>query len=93
MDKEYFKTLTTPEEKAVYLREVTKQRKKQWDAANTDRVFIYRRKNTLKRCIRNCCVPTPASIKKYDFTEDELRPVFQSLWTSRFPDDTQDIPA
>ena len=88
MDKEYFQTLTNPEEKAMYMREITKQRKKMWDDANSEKVFVYRRKNTLKRCIKLCCVPTPASIKKYEFTEEELLPIFKSSWTNRFPEAT-----
>lgn len=81
MDKEYYKSLPTHAEKCEYACQVRKERKQKWDEANADKVFQYRRATTLRRCEQRCSVPTKQTIKKYNFTKDELRPIFDALWT------------
>jgi len=85
MDKEYFRTLTSDADRALYLRSVTKLRKREWDLSNQDKVFKYRRNTTLKRAYRLSAFPSTQSQQKYGFTEDELAPILKSIWSTRFP--------
>ena len=81
MDKEYYKTLLTHEDKLVYMDTVNKSRKAEWDKVNADKVYLYRRSITLRRCIERCSVPTKNTVMKYNFTKEELKPIFDALWT------------
>jgi hypothetical protein len=79
MDKAYYKSLN-PTDRVLYADAVRKARKKEWDATNTDKVFQYRRATALKRCEQRVSVPTRHTIQKYNFTREELRPIFEALW-------------
>ena len=67
-------------EKAIYNEELRKFRKKEWDLANQDKVALYRRATTLRRCQQRCSVPTRETVRKYKFTKEELKPIFDALW-------------
>ena len=67
-------------EKAIYNEELRKFRKKEWDAANQDKVALYRRATTLRRCQMRCSVPTKNTVMRYKFTKEELKPIFDALW-------------
>lgn len=82
MDKEFYKSLKTKEEKLEYMDIIRKCRKKEWDIDNKDKVYEYRRKCTLNRCFDRCSVPTKKTIDKYEFTKDELLPIFENLFFS-----------
>ena len=82
MDKEFYKSLNTKEEKLEYLDIIRKCRKKEWDIENGDKLYQYRRKCTLNRCFDRCSVPTKKTIEKYSFTQDELLPIFENLFFS-----------
>ena len=83
MDKVYYKTLETDVEKSLYMDIVRKDRKREWDVDNSDKVYNYRRATTLRRCEQRISVPTKKTIEKYDFTEAELKPIFDALWSNR----------
>ena len=82
MDKEFYKSLKSKEEKLEYLDIIRKVRKKEWDIDNGDKVYEYRRKCTLNRCFDRCSVPTKKTIEKYKFSKDELLPIFDNLFFS-----------
>jgi len=84
MDKQYYASLKTKEEKLVYMDIIRKCRKQEWDADNTEKTFAYRRATTLRRCMQRTSVPTKKTIDKYKFTVEELKPIFDGLWTNRF---------
>lgn len=84
MDKEHYKTLTTKESQLEYMDVVRKSRKKAWDEVNGDKVYEYRRATTLRRCEQRISVPTKKTIEKYTFTQEELKPIFDALWSDRF---------
>lgn len=89
-EKEYLKSLS-PDEKVLYLDKTRKIAKKEWDLVNTDKVFQYRRATTLRRCEQRCSVPTKQTIEKYTFTKEELKPIFNRLWSKwsgDYPDTT-----
>ncbi len=65
----------TPEERTEY----TKKRKREWELANTDTVFQYRRKSVLNCCFRRSSLPTRTTVLKYGFTEEELKPIYDRL--------------
>lgn len=83
MDKAYYKTLKDPAEKSLYMDTIRRHRKQEWDADNEGKVYQYRRATTLRRCEQRISVPTKKTIEKYDFTEAELKPIFDALWSSR----------
>lgn len=43
-----------------------------------EKIFSYNRKKTLNRCLKRASVPTVNTIKKYNFTKEELEPIFQA---------------
>ena len=90
MDKEYYNSLKTHAEKCEYKEQVRKERKHEWDKSNTDKVFLYRRQTTLKRCEQRCSVPTKQTIQKYEFTKEELIPIFNALWSKIISPDVSD---
>ena len=80
MDKAYYATLKTRAEQLLYKDEVQKARKKYWDDDNADKVHNHRRATTLKRCLKRCSVPTKNTVMRYNYTKEELRPIFESMW-------------
>jgi len=80
LDKDYLKTLSY-EDQCIYKDKYRKARKKGWDEQNADKVFLYRRATTLKRCEERCSVPTKSTIQKYGFTPEELKPIWHNLWS------------
>jgi len=70
----------TDVERILYANQLRKERKREWDLLNTHKVVAYRRATTLRRCIQRCSVPTKETVKKYHFTKDELKPIFDALW-------------
>ena len=93
MDKEFYKTLLTKQEKLEYIEIIRRCRKKEWDIENSDKLYQYRRKCTLNRCFDRISVPTKKTIEKYEFTKDELAPIFENLFFSvglRLDCDTKD---
>jgi len=79
-ERMYLKSLTN-DERILYLDKTRKIAKKEWDIMNTDKVFKYRRSTTLRRCEQRCSVPTKQTIEKYHFTKEELKPIFDNLWS------------
>ena len=71
----------TKAEEILYADQLRKFRKKEWDLANCDKVAAYRRATTLRRCVQRCSVPTKETVRKYKFTKDELKPIFDALWS------------
>ena len=65
----------TDEEKRIH----TRQRKKEWEANNTDAIFQYRRKSVLQCCYRRASLPTRVTVLKYRFTDEELAPIYSRL--------------
>ena len=90
VEKDYLKSLSR-DERVLYLDKTRKIAKKEWDMMNTDKVFKYRRSTTLRRCEQRCSVPTKQTIEKYNFTKDELKPIFDRLWSKlSLMSDTED---
>ena len=59
----------TPEER--------RELKKQWEAENPERVFEYRRTAVLSACIKRAAFPTRKTIERYNFTRDDLDPLYE----------------
>ena len=53
--------------------------KEEWANSNPDKVFNYNRRKCLQRCKERISLPTISSVKKYKFTREELKPIFESL--------------
>ena len=60
-----------PEERRVYMQNYIQR--------HPDRVEYYHRNLVLKRAMDRCRLPTKHSIRRYNITEDELRPVMDKI--------------
>ncbi len=68
--------LETAEDVLAYQRAVKQAWKELPETA--DKIFTYNRKKTLKRCLQRASVPTVNTIRKYNFTREELEPIFKA---------------
>ena len=50
----------------------------------------YNRKAALNRCLERQSVPTRATINLYNFTKEEIQPIFDSLFIEEQPTDVSD---
>ena len=57
-----------------------RERKKNWEKNNPEKVKEYRRKGLITQCIKRGSMPCKATIERYGYTEEELQPIFNSLF-------------
>tara|TARA_E500000318_G_C3413734_1_gene154603 strand:+ start:227 stop:502 length:276 start_codon:yes stop_codon:yes gene_type:complete len=63
--------------------EIKREKKKAWEAANPDRVAAYRRKGVLQTCLKRASLPSKATVERYEFTKEELDPIYEALHANR----------
>tara|TARA_R100000231_G_scaffold3044_2_gene5581 strand:+ start:1324 stop:1575 length:252 start_codon:yes stop_codon:yes gene_type:complete len=65
--------------------EEIRERKRNWEKNNPEKVREYRRKGLITQCIKRGSMPCKATIERYGFTEEELHPIFASLFGREQP--------
>jgi len=63
--------------------EEKRERKRAWEAANPQRVQEYRRRGVLVTCLKRASMPSKATVERYQFTKDELDPIYEALHGNR----------
>mgnify|MGYP000331535367 CR=1 FL=1 len=60
--------------------EEIRQRKRQWEEANPEKVQSYRRKGLITQSIKRGSMPCKTTIEKYNYTQEELQPLFDKMF-------------
>lgn len=63
--------------------EEKRERKRAWEAANPQRVMEYRRRGVLVTCMKRASMPSKATVERYQFTKEELDPIYEALHGNR----------
>jgi len=63
--------------------EEIRERKKNWAKNNPDKIYEYNRKSLLDRCITRNTIPCKKTIERYNYTTEELQPLFDNLFGAK----------
>ncbi len=63
--------------------ELRREKKKAWESANPEKVYAYRRRGVLQTCLKRSSLPSKTTVDRYEFTKEELDPIYEALHTNR----------
>lgn len=69
--------------KAFLTPELRREKKREWEAANPEKVKAYRRKGVLQTCLKRASLPSKSTTDRYEFTKQELDPIYEALHANR----------
>lgn len=61
-------------------KEQIRERKRLWEENNPEKVKEYRRKGLITQCVKRGSMPCKATIERYNYTVEELQPIFDAMF-------------